>query len=271
MHMAQPPFSQRIRQLESELNVKLFERHTRKVSLSGAGKVFFEKIQPVLAQLDGAVEACRQADRGTNGQLRLGYTGRASQILLPLLVRVCGQRFPDVVLNIDGPHPTGALRLMLLNGELDVALCFLPLDEPRIESRAYAACEFVLALSATHRLASLSDVSLRMLEEDSFVGYPANKGFHLRATMDLACRRAGFLPRVARETETSQVLMSLIAAGVGVSIVPEELQALDESKGIVFKALGAECPSLSHGMAWLRNNQNPVLKNLLQIDLQQLQ
>ncbi|RZI98848.1 MAG: LysR family transcriptional regulator, partial [Haliea sp.] len=76
LHMAQPPLSLRIRELEEELGVRLLERHTRKVRLSHAGEVFLAGIEPLFIQLDQAVEACRQADRGESGQLCIGYTGR---------------------------------------------------------------------------------------------------------------------------------------------------------------------------------------------------
>lgn len=265
MHMAQPPFSQRIRQLEEELGVSLFERHSRKVQLTHAGQTFFDEVRPLLLQLESAVEACRQVEQGARGQLRVGFTGRASQVLLPLVVRVCEQNFPDITLDIRGPHPTGDLQLLLLDGELDLALCFLPLVHPGIDTRVHATCELGLALPKAHRLASSRQVTLGDLCADSFVAYPANKGFHLRTAMDDACKRAGFIPRVVRETDTSQVLMSLVAAGVGVTIVPQELQALEESKGLVFKPLSMDDTSVDHGMAWRSDNKNPLLKKLLDI------
>lgn len=176
-------------------------------------------MQPLFVQLDQAVEACRQADRGETGRLRVGYTGRASHVLLPRLVLAFRQRFPEVVLDIEGPLATGALRLALLDGQLDVALCFLPLTDTGIASRSFAASEFVLALPASHALAERDEVPLALLAQEAFVGYPANKGFHLRDAMDAECRRAGFQPRVVRESESSQVLLCLIAAGAGVSII----------------------------------------------------
>lgn len=267
LHMAQPPFSQRIRQLEEEMGVSLFKRHSRQVQLTPAGKAFFDEIRPLLLKLEGAIEACQQVDRGTKGLLRVGFTGRASQMLLPLVVRVCEQNFPDVTLDIRGPHPTGELQLLLLDEELDLALCFLPLSHPGIESRVHATCTLGLALPKTHRLADSRQFKLSDLSADPFVGYPANRGFLLRAAMDAACKQAGFIPRVVRETDTSQVLMSLVAAGVGVTVAPQELEKQEESRDLVFKDLKMEDASLEHGLAWLSNNSNPVLKELLTIDL----
>ena len=267
LHMAQPPLSQRIRELEEELGVKLFERCTRSIHLTQAGASFLEGVQSIFLQLEQAVEACRQVDRGQTGLLRVGYTGRASHQLLPRLVLHFRQHFPDVQLDIQGPHPTGLLRSRLLDGQLDVALCFLPLRDAQIETRGFIGSEFLLALPASHPLAKHPQVSLAELANERFVGYPSNQGFHLRDCMDDACRAAGFTPHVVHESETSQVLICHIAAGTGVSVIPAELQQLEHLGGVVFKSLGENAPRLEHGMAWMRNNRNPALHNLLGLDL----
>lgn len=269
LHMAQPPLSQRIRELEAELGVQLFERCTRRVHLTQAGQTFLEGVQTLLLQLDKAVEDCRQVNRGERGELRVGYTGRASQQLLPRLVVAFRQRYPDVHLDIRGPHPTGLLRMQLLEEQLDVALCFLPLGDERILTRAFISSEFVLALPASHRLAQQPHVPLSALAHEPFVGYPSNQGFHLRDVMDAACRDAGFTPHVVHESETSQVLMCHIVAGTGVSVIPQELQELEHLGGVVFKPLGADAPRMEHGMAWLRSNRNPALRNLLALNLEE--
>jgi DNA-binding transcriptional LysR family regulator len=267
LHMAQPPLSQRIRQLEQELGVVLFERHTRRVTLSHAGQVFADEVDKLLGQLEQAVEACRRADRGATGSLRVGYSGRASHLLLPRLIHAFRTRFPDVLLDLVGPSPSGTLRTQLLDDALDVALCFLPLDAPGLATRSLARIEFVLALPATHARAGDAQVPLAALAADPFVAYPSNQGFLLRDAMDAECERAGFVPRVVRESETSQVLLCLVAAGVGASIVPRELQYQEDIAGVVFKPLGEGAVRLSHGMAWLEGNANPALRNLLGLDL----
>ncbi|WBY01507.1 LysR substrate-binding domain-containing protein [Ramlibacter tataouinensis] len=267
LHMAQPPLSQRIRELEAELGVQLFERNTRRVALTAAGHVFFDGVRPLFAQLDQAVESCRRAARGETGQLRVGYTGRGSQLLLLRLVAAFRQRFPEVALDIaGGPLPSGALRLGLLQGTLDVALCFLPLEGEDLATRRFATTELVIALPASHPLAGCEDLRLERLQDEPFVGFPSNQGYHLRQAMDDECGRAGFDPRVVRETESSQVLLCLVAAGTGVSVVPRELEA-KETVGVVFRSLDSHAHPLSHGLAWRTSNRNPALANLLEMDL----
>jgi DNA-binding transcriptional LysR family regulator len=267
LNMAQPPLSQRIQELEAELGVKLFERHTRHVELSRAGQVFFDGMQKLFAQLDRAVGECRQTQRGETGRLRVGYTGRTSLLLLPRLIAAYRRRYPEVALEIEGPQATGTLRLALLDGKIDIALCFLPVHGPGIVTRDFASSELALALAAWHPLAGHVDVPLEQLAHEPFVGFPANKGFHLRHVMEKICKDHGFEPQVIQESDSSQGLLCLIAAGIGASIIPRELQTLvDTDDSVVFKSLSPDTQRLCHGFAWAAKNTNPALVNFLDIE-----
>lgn len=262
LHVAQPALSRQIRQLEDAMGTALFERTTRSVSLTAAGTAFFAEVKKVFAQLEQAVDACRQAAGGHSGHLRLGYTGRASQLLLPGLMREFHARYAGVVVDIDGPHDTGYLQQALLNRRLDVALCFLPVRGEGLHSRKLLSTELAIALPASHPLAREAALSLEQLRGEPFVAYPSGQGFHLHEAMRAACERAGFSPRVVRESDASQTLMFMIAAGTGVGIVPAETQAL-MTDGVVFKSLGRDATRVDHGLAWLDGNGNPALHNLL--------
>jgi DNA-binding transcriptional LysR family regulator len=262
--IAQPPLSRRIVELEEELNLKLFNRSTRCVSLTEAGETYLEHIRPLLDGLDRAAEAARRAERGETGKLRLGYTGRASQEHLPGLLNRFRRTFPDVNLDIRGPSPSGTLRLELLERRLDAILCFLPISDPGINSQVFTESEFSIALPISHRYARSQQLALEELRHEPFVAYPSGPLFHLRQAMDQICMDAGFVPHVVRESEASQTLLCLIAAGVGIGIIPQETRAL-AVEGVVFKPLPQTARRVQHGLAWLRDNSNPVLGKLLSI------
>jgi len=264
LHIAQPPLSQRIRELEDELGARLFERSTRKVALTTAGRAFLDHVRGLPRQLDEAVQACRRAQRGETGKLRLGYTGRASQAQLPRLLGQLRHAYPDVMLDIQGPLPTGALRLKVLEDELDAALCFLPIEGPGLQTRVSLESEFAMALPASHPMARARRLALRQLQAEPFVAYPSGQGFHLRQAMEAICRDAGFVPRVVRESEASQTLLCLIAAGVGVGLIPREIEALN-IEGVVFRALPRQARRIQHGLAWRQGNDNPALGRLLDL------
>jgi len=264
LHIAQPPLSRRIRELEAELNLKLFSRNTRSVSLTEAGRVYLEHIRPMLESLDRAAEAALRAERGETGRLRLGYTGRASQEHLPGLLNRFRRAFPDVSLDIRGPYPSGTLRLELLERRLDAVLCFLPISGPGILSQVFTESKFAVALPDSHRHAHARQLPLAALRNEPFVAYPSGKLFHLRQAMDQICMDAGFVPHVVRESEASQTLLCLIAAGVGIGIMPQEIKAL-AVEGVVFRSLPRSARRIQHGLAWLHDNSNPVLRKLLRV------
>jgi len=264
LHIAQPPLSKRIRELEEELGVKLFERSTRKVALTEAGRAFHKYIAALPSVIEEAVQASRRAHRGETGTLRIGYTGRASQSQLPGLMSRLRQVYPDVVLDLHGPATTAALRMKLLENELDVALCFLPIEGPGIATRATTEIEFAMALPASHPLAGQAEVEPGQVQSEPFVAYPAGKGFHLRMAMERICREAGFVPYVIRETEASQSLLCQIAAGTGVGLIPMETAALN-IEGVVFRPLPTGALRLQHGLAWRQDSANPVLARLLEL------
>jgi DNA-binding transcriptional LysR family regulator len=262
LNIAQPPLSNRIRELEEELGVKLFERHTRCVELTQAGHEYLKHIEQIFTMLDRAQVASQAAQQGKVGRLGLGYTGRASQDHLPSLLNKFRQAYPDVNLDIQGPWPTGELRLHLLDKKLDAVLCFLPLEGTDIATHCLSESEFAIVLPSSHRYADAKNLDIRLLSQEAFVAYPSARGFHLRMAMDEICMDNGFVPHVVRESEASQTLLCLVAAGVGITIMPKEIKKLDV-EGVVLIDLPKETRKLQHGLAWLESNTNPVLKHLL--------
>lgn len=264
LHIAQPPLSYRIRQLEESIGVKLFERTTRSVTLTAAGRVYFERVKPALAAIEQATQESKRVQLGELGVLRIGYTGRASQGYLPSLLNRFRMISPNVALDLHGPRPTGVLASDLLEGAIDAALCFLPLNNKKITSRLLLESKFLIALPNMHPLAQRDTLQLSDLRAEPFVAYPAGQGFHLRQATDQICMAAGFLPNVVRETEASQTLLCLVAAGIGISIIPSDLEPLS-IEGVVFKDIPNEQYRLQHGLAWLKANNNPALGQLLKI------
>lgn len=263
LHISQPPLSQRIIELETELEVQLFDRNSRRVSLTPAGKVLAASVRTLLGQLSLAVEHCRETHRGETGSIVIGFTGRASHQLLPEVLRNFREKFPNVRVDIQGPKPTGPLHADLLSGAIDIALCFLPVFDTQIETKPCFHCQFSVVLPASHPLAGQDTIDPRALAGEAFIGYPSGGGFQLRTAMDNICARAGFMPRVVRESESSQVLLCLIAAGSGISILPHELSHSGDVQNVIFKAVDQGEGPLTHGIAWLRGNTNPALLNLI--------
>jgi DNA-binding transcriptional LysR family regulator len=226
--------------------------------------VFLDKLNEAMQMLAGAVEASRQVERGIVGKLRIGYTGLASDLVLPRLIREFRDQHPAIGLDIVGPSPSGAMELALLNKEIDVALCFLPLHHVDLESRTLITSELAVVLPNRHPLAELTSVPVKQLADEAFVAYPANEGFHLREAVDIECFRAGFRARIVKESAASQTLLCHVAAGNGVAIMPLENQARG-IEGETFRPLSPKEAPLLHGMAWRRSDQSATLSQFLAV------
>jgi DNA-binding transcriptional LysR family regulator len=264
LHITQPPLSLRIKELEGMLELTLFDRTTRRVRLSPAGQMFLEKLQVTMQSLNMAVAAAQQVARGVMGSLRVGYTAIASDSVLPRLISKFHLQHPDVVLDVLGPLTTGDLGLSLLNEEIDVALCFLPLPNERFDFRTLSVTELALVFPDNHPLARAKRVSLKDVAEEPFVTYPAIGGSHLRAAVDAECSRAGFRPRVVRESRWSQTLLCLVAAGIGVAIVPKE-QQVRGIEGVTFRDLRPSQMPLHHGIVWRIGDMSPSVANFIRV------
>ncbi len=241
----QPPLSQQIRALERELEVRLFHRRARGVELTDAGRAFLPQAQEVLAQLERAKDAARRASRGEEGRLCVGVTSTASfNPLVPRSIRAFREACPLVSLVIEESLSNESVE-RLLNGQLDVAFIRTSVtdDGPLAVDRLLEE-PLVVALPSHHVLAGGSPhnaVAFASLANEVFILYgPPGTGMYDAAIA--ACHAAGFNPRVGHVGASTQQAprigstLNLVAAGLGVTLVPESLQRLNLD-GVVYRAL----------------------------------
>jgi DNA-binding transcriptional LysR family regulator len=258
----QPSLTRLLQGLEAELGVRLVQRTTRGIRLTEAGKALLDEARAVLARAEGVAETVRRAARGEQGQLRIGFTSSAA--LHPVVssaLRQFREASPCIAMVLEEAG-TGELVEALLHERLDAAFVRSPvgsvpgllvddvLDEPMLA-----------ALPAGHPLAVGTGTSLPLsdLAGESFVLYrrPAGPGLH--DAILAACHAAGFSPTVAQEAPRLTATLSLVAAGLGVSVVPASLRLLG-GEGVTYRALTG-CPGLSAPMhlAIRRPGTSPIL------------
>jgi DNA-binding transcriptional LysR family regulator len=263
LHIAQPPLSQQIRHLERDLGVQLLERTTRRVRLTNAGAVFLEHACRVLAEADRARESVLLTEQGERGEIRLGLTGATTWRLLPRVTRAYRVRYPLVRLEL---HPTvfsGAQINALLDGGIDVGLLRAPVPVP-LASRTLLDEELVAVLPDDHPLAVRPSVPLADLAEENFVSYPDRQGSHLRETAMRACASAGFWPRVVQEAQDTYTVVALVAAAVGVALLPASAEWL-HFEGVTFRPVTGADVRVPVALAWRPNNGSPVLAGFLAV------
>ena len=262
LHIAQPPLSQRIRRLEAELGVTLLQRTTRSVELTPAGEVLLARAHEILAAVDGATDDARRAARGEFGRLAVGFTGSATYALLPLVASALRRALPGVVLDLRGELLTPAQVAHLLDGTLDLALLRPPVRERELAVEVVRREPLIAVLPQAHRLATAEAVQLEQLHADPFIVYPSHFRSVLHDTVEEICTAHGFVARVAHEVSETATLVSFVAAGLGVSLVPESVRHMTVD-GAVYRPLVGEARTVELAVAWRRNDASALLERAL--------
>lgn len=261
LHMAQPPLSQQIRQLEAELGFELLHRTTRQVSLTPAGRRYLDRARAILAAVDDAGDEAARVAGGSIGKVSLGFIGSATYALLPRLARELRVSFPDIDLVVTGEMLTPRQEQALAEGSLDVALMRTPVLEPSIDVRLLSREEVVVVLPQEHPLALQSSVRLSDLADEPFVAYPSGHRSVLHDTMVSVCQAAGFRPQVAVQAAETSTLVVFVAAGLGVALVPESVRRLGVP-GAVFRPIrptSGEVPQVELALGRRKDERDPAV------------
>jgi len=261
----QPPLSQAIRALEGELGVNLFYRKPHGVELTEAGASFLEDTVRILADVDRAIVRARRTAGGELGHLAIGMTSSAGfHPLVPLVIRRFREQAPGVALDL---NESGSAQLvaMLNGGNLDGVFIRTNLPRnPDLLTRELTREPMLLAVPERHRLASDTSqpLNLARLAQENFILYRRATGAGLYDTIIAACNKAGFAPHIQQEAPWVGATLNLVAAGLGVSIVPQSLSHM-HLEGIVFRRLNLR-PKLDAPIWFVcrRANQSAALRIL---------
>ncbi|NEU99523.1 LysR substrate-binding domain-containing protein [Bradyrhizobium uaiense] len=265
LHIAQPPLSQQIRQLEEELGVTLLQRNSRPVRLTEAGELLLARARALLANFESAVADTRRVGRGQAGKLGIGFVGSAMFAGLPDIIGAYRDACPDVELVLDEMLAT-EIAEALRRRRIDVGFARPALlDEPGLAQRLIIEEPYVAALPCAHPLAARRDIALAELSDDAFVLYPASPEPSVTGLIVAACRVAGFTPRLAQEVLHLQTAIGLIAAGVGVSLVPEAAARAQSGRGVAYVRLAAPVVTAPLTIAWREEDVSPAVARLLDI------
>ncbi|OZE95490.1 LysR family transcriptional regulator [Rhodococcoides fascians] len=258
--LAQPAVSQSVRQLEKELGVALFERTTRQVRRTPAGEFFYRE---TVRNLDGLAHTRRSVRRiaaGRQGLIRLGFTGTSSFDRLPVIARTAKQRMPGVALEIHGDLLTPALVDGLRSGQLDLAVLRPPVAGTDIVVRTIAEESLVAALPIDHRLSVEPVLAITDLAQEDFVMY-SDPDSAVNDAVARCCRAAGFTPRRQHAAPGTSVLLALVAAGLGIALVPESARALPLG-GVTFREI-ENSGTVDLALAWNESPPSALVNNLL--------
>ncbi|GHH54002.1 MULTISPECIES: LysR family transcriptional regulator [Gammaproteobacteria] len=263
--IAQPPLSQQIQALEKELGTPLFRRTHQGAELNEAGEAFLLDVRRVLADVDAAVESVQRAARGERGRLRLGFTASAAfNPVVPKLIRHFQRAWPQVTIVLLETNTVGLLKAME-SGQLDAAfirpssltpvglnLLHFP-DEP-----------MKIALPAAHRLAGRARLPLSALAGEPFILFPRSFGPSLYDEIAQACRLAGFTLQVSQEAPQMASICNLVAAELGVSVVPQAMTHV-QLPGVRYIDIQGHVPLARLALASLPGRETVVVQHLTRL------
>lgn len=251
LRVSQPPLSVAIKALEREIGAPLFRRTTRRVELTAEGEHLRDRLGPLVAGIDEAVRELGDVRSGIRGRLRVGYVSSASYSILPGAVRAFQERRPHVELRLQ-PLTSAEQLGRLLDDELDVGILRDQPPVPGVTQELVRSERLVAVLPAGHPLAAPEHehdgLAPEALDDEPLVLFPYDlmPGYLARVTGVL--EQAGARVRIVQRTVHQETVLGLVAAGVGLSILPESVAAI-RMPGVVSRPLAVD-PRTELTIAW---------------------
>jgi DNA-binding transcriptional LysR family regulator len=268
LHISQPPLSQQIMKLESELGVKLFARTTRTFELTVAGKALMGEASELLAKMRMTIDTIRQIDRGEVGRLRVGIVGSAMWGPIPSLLEEFQSKYPRVTWTIHESGPTAQYEALRAK-QIDVGFWREPKlneDDLRNDNLRQELCfreNVCVALNEHHPLAKQEAIELTDIASEPMLTLALDKSAFPRYLIQ-CCVKAGFQPTIFQEASEPQTLLAMVGAGLGVALLPETTSRIGWP-GVVFVPIRSNPPSANLYITYTTLDDAPVVRAFLNI------
>lgn len=268
LHISQPPLSQQIMKLESELGVRLFTRTTRSFELTVAGKALMVEAAELLGKMRMTIDTIRQIDRGEVGRLRVGIVGSAMWGPIPRLLEQFQSQFPRVTWTIHELGPNDQWEA-LRNRQIDVGFWREPRIEPEVLKQANLRQDLCfpenvcVAINERHPLAARADIELIDIANEPMLTLHLTQSAEPRYLIQ-CCVNAGFEPMIFQEAAEPQTLLAMVGAGLGVALLPETTGRIGWP-GVKFMPIRTNPPSANLYISYLAQDDAPVVRAFLKI------
>jgi DNA-binding transcriptional LysR family regulator len=262
LHMAQPPLTRQIKLLEERLGCRLFERTSRSTRLSGAGELLLRRARVILAEAEHTFLTIQAAGRGEEGQLTVATAPSFMLGELPHVIRIYRKTYPRVAFRLL-EMASSAILQAVRSGAADLG-CVRGADkDPEIETHLRWRENLVAILPKDHPLAEQASLTTAQLKGEPFVWFPRDLGPSFFDELMGLCRRAGFAPVVVQEARQWSSIVSLVSAGIGVSIGPQPVTAL-MPKAVRYVPL-RNARTMARMAGGRASGSNPAVRNFLRV------
>jgi DNA-binding transcriptional LysR family regulator len=265
LHMAQPPLSRLIRQLESELGAVLFERSTRQVALTAQGEALLEPSRELVMLSQRMKEIVKRSQEGEIGRVRLGFAGASVSDEVGKLARHVRQKRPGISLELHTSQFSHLALEKVLDKSLDLVIGrwdFLPAG---VDSRVIAHEELFVALPDSHRLADSDAVTAEQLADEPWIVLPGGSGAALPNRLNKLGVTGRFVPRIVQIGPDSSTMLLLVAAEVGIALTLSGVRDNVPARGVVYRPLRPDQGAVEVRLVWRRNDPAPALRRIIQL------
>ena len=264
LHIAEQPLSFQIKKLENELGYKLFERTTRSVALTPAGEVFRKKVSEGIEIVEQGVEHAGRVARGEAGKIRIVYNSMALHNVVPQIVCEFRERHPDVEVILSEQN-SPELEQNIIKDEADIGIVALYgtiFDELKYEIIFNDPA--AIALPKSHPMVKKNIIKLSELAKEPFLVYSRKTRAKSHDDLISICHVTGFTPNIIQEAETDMALLGLVAAGLGVALVPSSFQDI-LTDVIDYRIIEDPEINVKVAIVWKDIKNSPMLQELLEI------
>lgn len=261
LHIAQPPLSRQIKLLEEELGVKVFERQGRGIRLTDAGKYFMDHTQKMTQQLEETIKATQRIGKKDRVWFGVGFVPSTLYGYMPDFIRALRELSAQVEIGLVEMTTLQQFEALKM-GRIDLGIGRIKLSDPEIARVVLRDESLVVAVPRYHRLASVAGVGVNEILQESLIVYPAApRPSYADHVLDLFSQH-GYVPNVVQEVNELQTAIGLVAAGIGIALVPESVRRLlrDDVVYIDFQAVGFTSPIM---MSWRKNDESGLLKDVV--------
>ena len=265
LHVAQPPLSRTIQQLEKQLGTRLFDRNTRSVRLTASGRALVDGARDVMDAVRRAEAVVKSAESGEVGLVRIAFAGVSTHHLLAQLARVVRHHRPGIRLELYSQYFAQPALRKLVSGEVDITLGRWDALPDGISARVALHDSLVIALPDTHHLADRRRLSIGELAGESFVSLPAFEGSVLSDRLRRLAHGAGFSANIVQIAPDTQTALALVDAEVGCHLTLASVAENVTQRHVEFVPLADPTLDVDLRLAWRTDDDNPALHTVLSL------